>query len=44
MPTSSRPVGGGGTDADELTKLSALKDKGELSEAEFQRAKEKVLH
>ncbi|MGP3949429.1 SHOCT domain-containing protein [Streptomyces sp. 7N604] len=37
-------VSSGGTGADELAKLSALKDKGELSEDEFQRAKEKVLH
>lgn len=29
--------------ADELTKLSELKAKGELSETEFQRAKEKIL-
>jgi uncharacterized membrane protein len=39
-----RQTAGAGASADELTKLSALKAKGELSEEEFQRAKEKVLH
>ncbi|MER6776116.1 MULTISPECIES: SHOCT domain-containing protein [unclassified Streptomyces] len=33
----------GGSHADELTKLVALKDKGALSEAEFQQAKAKLL-
>jgi len=34
---------GDGTPGDDLAKLSDLKAKGELSEAEFQRAKEKIL-
>lgn len=34
---------GTGGHADELTKLSELKSKGELTEAEFQHAKQKVL-
>ncbi|MFE2552147.1 SHOCT domain-containing protein [Streptomyces sp. NPDC059355] len=34
---------GGGSHADELAKLVALKDKGALSEAEFQQAKAKLL-
>ncbi|MEV6580021.1 SHOCT domain-containing protein [Streptomyces sp. NPDC051582] len=33
----------GGSHADELAKLVALKDKGALSEAEFQQAKTKLL-
>ncbi|MEU6392324.1 SHOCT domain-containing protein [Streptomyces sp. NPDC046939] len=32
------------TQADELTKLSQLKERGDISEEEFQRAKGKVLH
>jgi hypothetical protein len=37
-------VGSTGTgDADELIKLSELKNKGEITEAEFQHAKQKVL-
>src|SRR5687767_6468361 len=35
-------AGGGGT-ADELTKLADLRDKGVISEAEFQQAKAKAL-
>ncbi|MFC4515698.1 SHOCT domain-containing protein [Streptomyces ehimensis] len=30
--------------ADELAKLSEIKARGDISEAEFQRAKEKILH
>ncbi|MCP3819268.1 SHOCT domain-containing protein [Streptomyces sp. A3M-1-3] len=37
-------AGSGGGGADELTKLSELKARGDLSESEFQRAKEKLLH
>ncbi|TQK45548.1 phospholipase D-like protein [Streptomyces sp. SLBN-118] len=39
-------AGAGGTKggADELAKLSELKARGDLSEAEFQAAKEKILH
>jgi hypothetical protein len=33
----------GGSGADELTKLSDLRDKGAISEEEFQRAKDKLL-
>ncbi|MGW9073924.1 SHOCT domain-containing protein [Streptomyces yangpuensis] len=36
-------VGGGGGGADELSKLSALKDKGDLSQEEFDRAKARIL-
>ncbi|MFI2235863.1 SHOCT domain-containing protein [Streptomyces chrestomyceticus] len=32
------------TQADELTKLSRLKERGDISDAEFQQAKSKVLH
>ncbi|KOT78632.1 membrane protein [Streptomyces rimosus subsp. pseudoverticillatus] len=32
------------TQADELTKLSQLRERGDISEEEFQRAKGKVLH
>lgn len=34
----------GGSGADELAKLSELKARGDISEEEFQRAKEKILH
>ncbi|MGW1494648.1 SHOCT domain-containing protein [Streptomyces sp. NBC_00191] len=37
-------AGGAKSQADELAKLSELKAKGDLSEAEFQAAKEKILH
>ncbi|WP_406002689.1 SHOCT domain-containing protein [Streptomyces sp. NBC_00829] len=37
-------TGGESSDADALAKLSDLKAKGELTEEEFQRAKEKILH
>ncbi|KPC60409.1 SHOCT domain-containing protein [Streptomyces chattanoogensis] len=36
--------GPGASSADELAKLADLKAKGTISEAEFQRAKEKILH
>ncbi len=36
-------AGGGTSSADELARLSELKAKGVLSDAEFERAKEKVL-
>ncbi|MFB8395686.1 SHOCT domain-containing protein [Streptomyces yangpuensis] len=36
-------VGGGGGGADELSKLAALKDKGDLSQEEFDRAKARIL-
>ncbi|EDY47254.1 SHOCT domain-containing protein [Streptomyces clavuligerus] len=40
-----RTAGGdGGGSATELAKLSELKAKGDITEAEFQRAKEKILH
>ncbi|MEU7162339.1 SHOCT domain-containing protein [Streptomyces chrestomyceticus] len=32
------------TQADELTKLSRLRERGDISDAEFQQAKSKVLH
>ncbi|ARF53752.1 SHOCT domain-containing protein [Streptomyces gilvosporeus] len=35
---------GGASHADELVKLADLKAKGAISEDEFQRAKEKILH
>ncbi|MDT3395211.1 SHOCT domain-containing protein [Streptomyces sp. B1866] len=37
-------AGGHGLDVDRLTKLSELRAHGDLSEEEYQRAKEKVLH
>ncbi|MFD5617642.1 SHOCT domain-containing protein [Streptomyces yangpuensis] len=36
-------VGGGGGSADELSKLSALKDKGDITQEEFDRAKARIL-
>lgn len=36
-------AGSGGGSADELAKLAELKDKGALTETEFQKAKEKLL-
>jgi hypothetical protein len=36
--------GGGGSSADELAKLADMKSAGHLSDEEFQRAKEKLLH
>ncbi|MFD3699873.1 SHOCT domain-containing protein [Streptomyces sp. NPDC058646] len=36
-------AGGGGGSADELHKLSALKDKGDITQEEFDRAKAKIL-
>jgi hypothetical protein len=38
-----REIAGGDGHAEELTKLSALKDSGDLTEREFARAKEKLL-
>ncbi|MFI7352985.1 SHOCT domain-containing protein [Streptomyces avidinii] len=38
-----KTAGTGGGSADELHKLSALKDKGDLTQAEFDRAKAKIL-
>ncbi|MCM2576005.1 SHOCT domain-containing protein [Streptomyces meridianus] len=35
---------GGTSGADELTKLSDLKARGEITDSEFQQAKEKILH
>jgi Short C-terminal domain/Phospholipase_D-nuclease N-terminal len=35
--------GGGGTAADELTKLAQLHDQGKLTDAEFERAKAKIV-
>jgi hypothetical protein len=35
--------GGGGTAADELTKLSQLHDQGKLTDAEFEQAKAKIV-
>ncbi|MEV7521526.1 SHOCT domain-containing protein [Streptomyces sp. NPDC091371] len=35
--------GGGGGSADELHKLSVLKDKGDITQAEFDQAKQKLL-
>ena len=37
-------AGGGGGSAAELEKLSALKEKGDLSQAEFEQAKAKLLN
>ncbi|WP_326650926.1 MULTISPECIES: SHOCT domain-containing protein [unclassified Streptomyces] len=37
-------AGGAGSGVDQLAKLSELKAKGDISEAEFQQAKEKLLH
>ncbi|MFD9225227.1 SHOCT domain-containing protein [Streptomyces sp. NPDC060064] len=37
-------AGGAGAGVDQLAKLSELKAKGDISEAEFERAKEKLLH
>ncbi|NNN35304.1 SHOCT domain-containing protein [Streptomyces sp. S3(2020)] len=36
-------AGGGSSSADELSKLSTLKDKGDLTQEEFERAKVKLL-
>jgi uncharacterized membrane protein YgcG len=36
--------GGGGSSAEELAKLADMKSAGHLSDEEFQRAKEKLLH
>ncbi|MGW7438029.1 SHOCT domain-containing protein [Streptomyces sp. NPDC054849] len=36
-------AGGGGSSADQLHKLSALKDKGDITQEEFDRAKAKLL-
>ncbi|MFJ3829283.1 SHOCT domain-containing protein [Streptomyces sp. NPDC090046] len=38
-----RTAGSGGGPADELHKLSALKDKGDITQEEFDRAKAKIL-
>ena len=38
-----KQAAGTGSHADELAKLAALKDKGDISEAEFQTAKAKIL-
>ncbi|MEU9372521.1 SHOCT domain-containing protein [Streptomyces sp. NPDC048255] len=38
-----RAAGTGGGSADELHKLSALKDKGDITQEEFDRAKAKIL-
>lgn len=35
---------GPGSEADQLAKLSEIRAKGDITEAEFQRAKEKILH
>ncbi|BDM70266.1 membrane protein [Streptomyces nigrescens] len=37
-------AGGPAEDVDRLAKLSELKNKGDITEAEFQRAKDKILH
>ncbi|MEU2428376.1 MULTISPECIES: SHOCT domain-containing protein [unclassified Streptomyces] len=39
-----RDTAKGGSAGEELTRLSQLKEKGDLSEEEFQKAKEKLLH
>ncbi|MFC5805130.1 SHOCT domain-containing protein [Streptomyces formicae] len=39
-----RDTAKGGSTGEELTRLSQLKEKGDLSEEEFQKAKEKLLH
>lgn len=39
-----RETAGAGSGTDELTRLSELKAKGDITEAEFQKAKEKILH
>jgi hypothetical protein len=38
-----RTTAGGGSSVDELAKLSELKDKGSISDEEFERAKAKLL-
>jgi hypothetical protein len=38
-----REAGGGGSAADELTKLASLHDQGKLSDAEFERAKARIV-
>ncbi|MFE0699080.1 SHOCT domain-containing protein [Streptomyces sp. NPDC058872] len=35
---------GPGSEADQLAKLSEMRAKGDITDAEFQRAKEKILH
>ncbi|MER7930183.1 hypothetical protein ABTY96_44965 [Streptomyces sp. NPDC096057] len=35
---------GGGNEADQLAKPSEIRSKGDISEDEFRRAKEKILH
>ncbi|WP_369166940.1 SHOCT domain-containing protein [Streptomyces sp. R28] len=35
---------GPGNEADQLAKLSEIRSKGDITDAEFQRAKEKILH
>ncbi|MER6911858.1 SHOCT domain-containing protein [Streptomyces sp. NPDC000594] len=44
MDNYIRETAGKGGSATELAKLSELKAKGDITEAEFQRAKEKILH
>jgi uncharacterized membrane protein len=39
-----RDAVGAGSSTDELARLSELKAKGDITEAEFQKAKEKILH
>ncbi|MGI5398019.1 SHOCT domain-containing protein [Streptomyces sp. CA-135486] len=43
MESYIRETAGGGSGADQLAKLSELKAKGEISEQEFERAKQKIL-
>ncbi|WP_055589904.1 SHOCT domain-containing protein [Peterkaempfera griseoplana] len=43
MDSYIRRTAGGSTGVDQLSRLSDLKAKGELTEAEFQRAKEELL-
>ncbi|WP_198152960.1 SHOCT domain-containing protein [Pseudofrankia sp. DC12] len=37
-------AGGSNKDVDDLTRLSRLRSSGDITDAEFQRAKEKILH
>jgi hypothetical protein len=43
MDSYIRETAGGASGADQLAKLSELKAKGEISEQEFERAKQKIL-
>lgn len=42
--TAGRGTAAGKNEADQLAKLSEVRSRGDITEAEFQRAKEKILH